>query len=109
MDEIAAEAGTAKPVLYRYFGDKGGLYQALAERYVQLVMATVEEALGDRAADSPRERLEAGIDAYLGLVEEQSEIYRFLMHRAVTGASRGPHDRCGLHPRAGRPPRRGSG
>lgn len=84
MDEIAHEARTAKPVLYRYFGDKGGLYQALAERYVQLVMTTVSEALGDPAKDSPRHRLEAAIDAYLGLVEEQSEIYRFLMHRAVT-------------------------
>lgn len=84
MDEIAREAATAKPVLYRYFGDKGGLYQALAERYVQLVMATVSDALGDPAKDSPRRRLEAAIDAYLGLVEEQSEIYRFLMHRAVT-------------------------
>lgn len=84
MDEIAAEAGTAKPVLYRYFGDKGGLYQALAERYVQLVMATVQDALGDAATDSPRRRLETAIDAYLALVEEQSDIYRFLMHRAVT-------------------------
>lgn len=84
MDEIAAEAGTAKPVLYRYFGDKGGLYQALAERYVQLVMATLQDALGDPTEQSPRDRLEAAIDAYLGLVEQQSEIYRFLMHRAVT-------------------------
>lgn len=84
MDEIAHEAGTAKPVLYRYFGDKGGLYQALAERYVQLVMSTVSDALGDPAKDSPRHRLEAAIDAYLALVEEQSDIYRFLMHRAVT-------------------------
>ena len=84
MEEIAARARTAKPVLYRYFGDKGGLYQALAERYVQLVMATVAEALGDPATDPPRRRLEAAIDAYLRLVEEQSEIYRFLMHRAVT-------------------------
>lgn len=84
MEEIAAEAATAKPVLYRYFGDKGGLYQALAERYVQLVMATLQEALLDPTKDSPRHRLEAAIDAYLALVEEQSEIYRFLMHRAVT-------------------------
>lgn len=83
MEEIAAQAGTAKPVLYRYFGDKGGLYQALAERYVQLVMTTVQDALGE-GTDEPRRRLEAAIDAYLTLVEEQSEIYRFLMHRAVT-------------------------
>ena len=84
MDEIAAEAATAKPVLYRYFGDKGGLYQALAERYVQLVMATVREALAKKQSASPRDRLEAAIGAYLELVESSLPVYRFLMHRAVT-------------------------
>ncbi|HYI46292.1 MAG TPA: TetR/AcrR family transcriptional regulator [Actinomycetota bacterium] len=81
MNEIAAEAATAKPVLYRYFGDKGGLYQAVAERYVQLVMTAVREAMHEDA--DARKRLTAAIDAYLGLVESEPEIYRFLMHRAV--------------------------
>ncbi|HEU4481075.1 MAG TPA: helix-turn-helix domain-containing protein, partial [Actinomycetota bacterium] len=30
MNAIAAEAGVTKPILYRHFGDKGGLYQAIA-------------------------------------------------------------------------------
>lgn len=81
MNEIAVEATTAKPVLYRYFGDKGGLYQALAERYVQLVMAAIRGPLRD--AGNPRDRLRSAIDGYLGLVESEPEIYRFLMHRAV--------------------------
>ena len=34
MDDIASEAGITKPVLYRHFGDKDGLFQALTERYV---------------------------------------------------------------------------
>ncbi|HJR46262.1 MAG TPA: TetR family transcriptional regulator [Actinomycetota bacterium] len=84
MDEIAAEAATAKPVLYRYFGDKGGLYQALAERYVQQVMTAVRDALAEQEDASPRRRLEAAIDAYLELVESSTDVYRFLMHRAVT-------------------------
>ena len=84
MDEIAAEAATAKPVLYRYFGDKGGLYQALAERYVQQVMTAVRDALIEQEDASPRLRLEAAIDAYLELVESSTDVYRFLMHRAVT-------------------------
>ena len=81
MNEIAMEAATAKPVLYRYFGDKGGLYQAVAERYVQRVMAAVRQALEERRG--PRDRLTAAIDAYLGLVESERDMYRFLMHRAV--------------------------
>lgn len=84
MDEIAAEASTAKPVLYRYFGDKGGLYQALAERYVQQVMSAVRDALEEQQESGPRARLEAGIDAYLALVEGSPDVYRFLMHRAVS-------------------------
>lgn len=81
MNEIAVEAATAKPVLYRYFGDKGGLYQALAERYVQQVMTAIRDALGE--GGDPRARLRAAIDAYLGLVESEPDMYRFLMHRAV--------------------------
>jgi AcrR family transcriptional regulator len=81
MNEIAAEAETAKPVLYRYFGDKGGLYQAVAERYVQMVMLAVRDAL--QKDGDPRSRLTQAIDGYLGLVESEPEIYRFLMHRAV--------------------------
>src|SRR5690242_9730536 len=30
MAAIASEAGISKPILYRHFGDKSGLYQALA-------------------------------------------------------------------------------
>lgn len=84
MDEIAAEASTAKPVLYRYFGDKGGLYQALAQRYVQQVMSAVRDALEEQEQSGPRARLEAGINAYLELIEDSPDVYRFLMHRAVT-------------------------
>lgn len=81
MDEIAAEAHTAKPVLYRYFGDKGGLYQALAERYVLTITGAIRAALAEEG--DPRERLTATISAYLALVESSPEVYRFLMHRAV--------------------------
>lgn len=83
MEEIAAEAATAKPVLYRYFGDKGGLYQALAQRYVHQVMAAVSAALVEQESATPRLRLRAAIDAYLELVESSTDVYRFLMHRAV--------------------------
>jgi AcrR family transcriptional regulator len=81
INRIAAEAGIAKPVLYRHFGDKGGLYQALAERYVRELMAALREAL--KRQTEPRERLATTIDTYLRFVEENPEVYRFLMHRAA--------------------------
>ena len=81
VNQIAAEARIAKPVLYRIFGSKGGLYQALAERYVRELMESLRAALSNETEG--RRRLEATIDAYLRFVEENQAAYRFLMHRAV--------------------------
>jgi AcrR family transcriptional regulator len=77
MDEIAAEAGITKPVLYRHFGDKDGLYQALTERYVEQLKTALKPAT---EASEPRDRLAAAIDAYLVYVEQEPERYRFLLH-----------------------------
>ncbi|MBC7679270.1 MAG: TetR/AcrR family transcriptional regulator, partial [Pseudorhodobacter sp.] len=38
MASIAAEAGITKPILYRHFGDKGGLYAALTERHTDRLL-----------------------------------------------------------------------
>jgi AcrR family transcriptional regulator len=81
MDDIATEAGISRVVLYRYFGDKGGMYQALAERYVTALMDRLREALG--ATDDPALRLERTIDSYVRFIEANREVYDFLMHRAV--------------------------
>src|SRR5947207_9107842 len=80
MEQMAAEAGVTKPVLYRYFHDKSELYQAIVERYVAEVSSALRESLSTDG--NPRVVLVAGIDAYLSLVEREPEIYRFLMQRA---------------------------
>jgi AcrR family transcriptional regulator len=77
MDEIASEAGITKPVLYRHFGDKDGLYEALTRRYVDDLTDALQPAV---ATDDPRTRLAAAIDAYLSYVEREPERYRFLLH-----------------------------
>lgn len=41
MNAIAAEAGITKPILYRHFGDKGGLYSALAKRHTDALLASL--------------------------------------------------------------------
>lgn len=81
LNQISAEAGVAKPILYRHFGDKDGLYQALAERYVEDAMEQIRGSLG--AVEGRRERLAATIDAYLAFVESHREQYEFLMQRAT--------------------------
>ena len=82
MNDIAREAGITKPILYKHFGDKGGLYQALAERYVRSLMEQLRGALA--AETDPQTRLRRTIDSYLSFVATEREIYSFLMHRAVT-------------------------
>ncbi|HEX2051297.1 MAG TPA: TetR family transcriptional regulator [Actinomycetota bacterium] len=81
MDDFAAEAGITRVVLYRYFGDKGGLLQALAQRYVHALLDRLRVAM-DRS-DEPEERLAATVDAYLSFLEANREVYAFLMHRAI--------------------------
>lgn len=82
MEDIAAEAGVTKPILYRHFGDKGGLYEAVARRAAGQLQERLELALG--VAEGPHEKLRATIDAFLLAVEERPETYRFLLHGAAT-------------------------
>src|SRR6266704_2334366 len=54
MDEIAAQAGITKPIVYRYFGDRAGVYQAVAEQYcADLLRQRLEAAARDTAPAGP--------------------------------------------------------
>lgn len=80
MASIAAEAGITKPVLYRHFGDKSGLYQALAERHTRTLIDAVRTAF--RGPGGVRDRARAAIDTYLAAIEANRHLYGFLVHRA---------------------------
>ncbi|MGA6152011.1 TetR family transcriptional regulator [Stenotrophomonas sp. NPDC087984] len=84
MNAIAAEAGITKPILYRHFGDKGGLYRALAKRHTDALLASLRAAL-DAPAEDRRHRVEATLDTYLAAIEARPQVYRFLMHPADHG------------------------
>jgi AcrR family transcriptional regulator len=81
MNVIAAEAGITKPILYRHFGDKSGLYRALAARHIEELLARLRAALLTRGGLAARTR--ATVDAYLASIEERPQIYRFLVQRAA--------------------------
>lgn len=88
MDQIAATAGTSKPVVYRYFTDKGELYRAMGERIIGVILTTLQRV--DTATD-PQLVLRTGIDAYLGLLEDNPELFRFVtesraLHEAKPGS-----------------------
>lgn len=88
MDQIAAEAGVAKPILYRYFGDRGGLVLAIATRFMDELRTHLRAALALPAGD-PRAVLVAAIDAHVGLVQRDPDVYRFIVERS-TEAPGGP-------------------
>ncbi|MGW7260961.1 TetR family transcriptional regulator [Streptomyces sp. NPDC054834] len=83
MNAIAAEAGITKPILYRHFGDKGGLYAALAKRHTDALLDSLRAAL-DAPAER-RERVESTLDTYLAAIEARPQVYRFLMHPSEGG------------------------
>ena len=79
MDEIAAEAGVTKPVLYRHFTDKADLYYAVGLRATDMLMSRIVPALAD---DAPIfERIRRAVDCYVGFLDEYRELYRFLVLR----------------------------
>jgi AcrR family transcriptional regulator len=89
MASIAAEAGITKPILYRHFGDKEGLYAALAARHTERLLHVLQEALA--AGGTARERVERTIGAYLSTIEAEPQVYRFLVHSAEFPAAAEAH------------------
>lgn len=86
MDEIAAEAGITKPILYSHFGDKAGLVSALAGRVARQLGAAVSDALA--GSGEPRAVVASTIDAFCAFIEREPELYRFLVQSAKSGADR---------------------
>jgi AcrR family transcriptional regulator len=80
MEEIAAEAGITKPILYSHFGDKAGLICALAGRVASQLNDAVSEAL-TRSVE-PSEVVSSTIAAFCTFIEDEPELYRFLVQSA---------------------------
>ncbi len=89
MEDIATEAGVSKPIIYRHFQDKGDLYMAVSETATQRLRAALLSGL-DTEGD-PRELLRLAIETYLRFIEEDPELYRFVVRRPFADRPV-PHD-----------------
>ena len=76
MEEIAADAGTSKSIVYRYFTDKTGLQIAVAEAVVTQIQGALEGVL--RVAPTPRDGLRAMVAVYLEMIESSPNVYAFV-------------------------------
>lgn len=76
MDDVAAEAGVTKPVLYRHFEDKADLYTALGRRGTDILFERLIPAINAELAPVPRIRM--ALDAFFTVIEEHPNLYRLL-------------------------------
>ena len=75
--QIAAAAGITKPVLYRHFTDRADLQRAVGERAADMLMERIHPVLAVEA--EPVEHVAAVIDAFLGGIEDEPQLYRFVV------------------------------
>jgi AcrR family transcriptional regulator len=83
MEEIAAEAGTSKTVVYRHFADRADLHVAVCTRVAEQLLAKLREAMQSSA--HPRQMTAAAIDTYLAFLEADPEVYRFVVTQHPAG------------------------
>jgi AcrR family transcriptional regulator len=86
MHEMAAKAGITKPVLYRYFGDREGLIASVAERFSEVLISRLMQALSGAPGESAEGLIKSGIECYIAFIEEDPELYGFLTHQAPLGS-----------------------
>jgi AcrR family transcriptional regulator len=75
---IAAAAGFTKPVLYRHFTDRADLQRAVSERAAKMLLDRLLPELTSRS--DAIERIRAIVDAFLAAVEDEPELWRFVVH-----------------------------
>ena len=86
VDDIAREAGLAKPMLYRHFESKQELCVALLERSRDELIAAPLAHLGT-AAEDRRSRVAAMLDAWLAHIEAHPTAVRLLFTPIVGDAA----------------------
>jgi AcrR family transcriptional regulator len=76
LEQVASAAGTSRPLVHAYFGDRRGLLDALQVRAVRRLAEWVEHGLGrSRSTD---EALAAIVTATFSFVDQERDAWRFL-------------------------------
>jgi AcrR family transcriptional regulator len=85
MDDIAAEIGLTKPAVYRSLGDKSSLTGALAERVTVRLASRLAESMASQPTDTTelRASVASTIDVFCRFVEEEPNLYRFIVHGSI--------------------------
>lgn len=76
--EIAEEAGTAKPKIYRHFADKSDLFHAVGERLRDMLWAAIFSSV-DFTTDPLRDVIRHSVAEYVALVDRYPNVVRFFI------------------------------
>ncbi len=86
VEEIAANAGVSKPVVYEHFGGKEGLYAVIVDREMRILLDKVASAL---TAGHARELLEQAALALLDYIEQDTDGFRILVRDSPVATATG--------------------
>jgi AcrR family transcriptional regulator len=84
--EIAEEAGTAKPKIYRHFHDKSDLFQAIGERLRDMLWAAIFPSI-DLRTDSARQVIRRSVEEYVSLVDQHPNVLRVFIQATSAATS----------------------
>ena len=86
IEEIAAQAGVSKPVVYEHFGGKEGLYAVVVDREMQRLLGMVTASL---AEGHYRQKLEGAATALLEYIEDSADGFRILVRDSHAASGTG--------------------
>ena len=87
VEEIAAQAGVSKPVVYEHFGGKEGLYAVVVDREISALLGAITTALSGRG--SPRTLLERAVTALLDYIDASTDGFRILVRDSPVARTTG--------------------
>jgi len=76
IEEIAAQAGVSKPVVYEHFGGKEGLYAVVVDREVDRFLGMATNLL---SGEDTMEKFEVAAVALLRYIEDNTDGFRILV------------------------------
>jgi AcrR family transcriptional regulator len=83
MDDVAAEAGVSKALVFHYFSTKRELYVEVVERRARELIGAIEAVVLEHPELGPLERLRAGLDAYLRHAHADAPAYLALLGAGI--------------------------
>jgi AcrR family transcriptional regulator len=89
IEEVAAQAGVSKPVVYEHFGGKEGLYAVVVDREVEHLLTMATGLLLE--GDNTREKFEAAAVTLFRYIDENADGFRILVRDSNPGSGTGTY------------------